>query len=192
MATWPRGSMRQSAPTVHGENNWMVRGARWPVARCRAIRVAGRFAATGAGCATSAAHPTLTTHNGANAIANHRRSARAGSVMLVGSQCQPPRLASLSPPSIQALMPYQIASAWLGGRSVRINQGSAYAASQRASRVQSGWRSRVLKQVTRPRHGAAPLVMTCSRGRYAAESAGPYCPCRLMRRNGCHPMAVIV
>jgi hypothetical protein len=42
--------------------------------------VAGNASTWGAGCATSAAQPTLTTHKVANAMANHSRSARWGSV----------------------------------------------------------------------------------------------------------------
>ncbi len=77
----------------------------------------GRFAST--------SPPTLTTHNVATALANHKRSARPGSTILVCCQCQPLRLVSLKPPSIQLRMPYQTAVACAGAKSVTINHTSS-------------------------------------------------------------------
>ena len=65
-------------------------------------------------------------------------AARSGSVIRVACQRQPARLVSLNPRSIQARMPYQQGSAALGGRSVRISQGSAQLSPQRTSNVQVG------------------------------------------------------
>jgi hypothetical protein len=55
---------------------------------------AGSAAIILAGPSASAQPPTLTTHSVATALPNHSRAARAGSVILVGSPCHPPRFTS--------------------------------------------------------------------------------------------------
>ena len=77
-----------------------------------------------AGIVSSAAPPTLSSHNVATATASHSRAARSGALMRVRCHCQPARLVILKPCSIQARRPYQPASLASGGRSVRISQGS--------------------------------------------------------------------
>ncbi len=51
-----------------------------------------------------------------------------------------------------------------GGRAVRINQGSAYTASRRASTRPSTWRSRVLEHVTRSLQSGSLALMTSMSG----------------------------
>src|SRR5262252_7200119 len=80
--------------------------------------------------AASASPPTLSSHKVATATANHRRAARAGWVMWVCCPCQPARLVLLQPCAIQARTPYQQAVLASSGRSVRLNHGSVYPASQ--------------------------------------------------------------
>ncbi len=73
----------------------------------------------GVSACSPASPPTDSSHQVAVAIAIHNRSARAGSPMRVCCHCQPPRLQRLKPCSIQALKPYQQASAHSGpGRSI--------------------------------------------------------------------------
>ena len=121
----------------------------WP-ACFRATCVSGKSSRLLAGRLISAAPPTLTIHKVATANTNQTRSTRPGSLMRVDCHCQPPRLKSLKPPSIQARKPYQLTRAASGGRSVRMNQASWCAASRPASKVhRSGC---VLKHVTCPLH----------------------------------------
>src|SRR4030095_12619559 len=150
------------------------RAGRCPVARLRAICCAGSWLTWGLGCATSAWQPTLTVHKVATARASQSRSARAGASILVCSQCQPPRLLSLNPHSIQARNPYHATSTAVGGRSVRINQGSRYPASQRARRVHVSCRAGVAKQVTEPAHRCPTRLTTCVSGRKVAAEDTRY------------------
>ena len=92
---------------------------RWVVRR-RAMFVAGRSAKVLTGRLSSASPATLRTHSVATAMASHRRAARAGSTIFVCCHCQPPRLVSLNPHSIQARRLYQQTSACSEARSVRI------------------------------------------------------------------------
>src|SRR5918912_3162129 len=85
----------------------IMRGREHPLALRRATCVSGKAAKLLTGKLASAWPPTLTAHKVATAMANHSRSARAGSVILVWCHCQPPRLVSLKPPSIQLRIPYQ-------------------------------------------------------------------------------------
>ena len=116
--------------------------------RCRAIWRSGKRVKSGRGWVASAWQPTLTVHKVATARANQRRSARAGSCILVCSQCRPPRLLSLQPPALQARNPYHAIATAVGGRAVRPNQGSRYPASQRARRVPVRCRAGVTTPVT--------------------------------------------
>lgn len=112
--------------TPEALRNRLTRRSR--VARCcRAVRA--RLAVTSnrllSGMRSSASPPTLRSHKVATATANHRRSARCGSVMRVRCHCHPARVVSVKPCSIQARRPYQHASEVSGGRSVRMHQGAA-------------------------------------------------------------------
>lgn len=109
----------------------------------------GTVGNVGFGIAASASPPTASSHQVAMAMANHSRSARSGSIMRVYCHCQPPCLIFLKPCSIQARKPYQQAPAVWGGRSVKINHGSACPASQRANRVQAKRVFGLLKAVPR-------------------------------------------
>ena len=60
-----------------------IRGRERFVAVRRAICVWGKSSQLLTGRLASTSPPTLTTHNVATAIANHKRSARSGSVILV-------------------------------------------------------------------------------------------------------------
>ena len=101
------------------------RGRERRVARRRAMWVSGKASRLLTGRVASASPPTLTTHKVATAMANQRRLARSGSLMRVCCHCQPPRLVSLKPHSIQVRRLYQQTSACSGVRSVMISQGSA-------------------------------------------------------------------
>jgi hypothetical protein len=124
----PRAARMTSRPR---RKQLSERAGRCPVARLRAICCSGSWLTWGRGGAISAWQPTLTVHKVATAKASQSRSARAGASILVCSQCQPPRLLSLKPHSIQARNAYHATSTVVGGRSVRIHQGSRYPASQR-------------------------------------------------------------
>ena len=77
---------------------------------------AGSAAIILAGPSASAQPPTLTTHSVATALPNHSRAARAGSVILVGSPCHPPRFTSLKPPAMMGRSPSHAPSAGAGTR----------------------------------------------------------------------------
>src|SRR5205085_2657902 len=125
----------------------------------------------------SASPPTLTTQRVATAMASQSRAARSGSVILVWCHCQPPRLMSLNPPSIQDRMPYHATWATSGGRSVSTNQGSACASAQHATSVHCRRQEGVAKQSTSPHH-CVP-----SRGTTVANERKPTCP----RGRNCPP-----
>src|SRR5207245_4594301 len=101
------------------------RGRERLVALRRAMWSSGNSSNVLHGRLPSASPPTLTTHKVATAIANHKRLARAGSVILVWCHCHPPRLVSLKPLSIQVRILYHTTSAAWGARSVSTSQGSA-------------------------------------------------------------------
>ena len=84
---------------------------------------------------SSAAPPTLSSHQVATATASHKRAARWGSGMRVRCHGPPARWVSWKPGSIQARRPYQQAALTSGGKSVRINQGAVWPSSQPAHRV---------------------------------------------------------
>src|SRR5207237_6015066 len=100
----------------------------------------------------------------------------SGSVILVCCHCQPPRLLSLKPHSIQLLIPYHATSATSGARSVTISQGSAYWSSQRASRVQVRRHSRVTKQSTTPLQPVPTRGAAAASGRKCRAAWGRNCP----------------
>jgi len=91
------------------------------------------------------------SHNVATATASHKRAARWGAVIRVRCHCQPARLVTLKPCSIQARRPYQHASLVVGGRAVRMNQGAVSPSSQQASKVHARRRGARLKAVPVPR-----------------------------------------
>ncbi len=132
---------------------WAIRAARiriWPRVKqlseeqgperflvLRATWVSGKCARWGAEPLAGASPPTLTTHRVATASANQMRATREGSDICVFCHCQPSRLKSLKPSSIQWRMPYQVAQADAEGRSVRISQGCGYGLVQHANNVPS-------------------------------------------------------
>ena len=93
--------------------------------RRRAMWFSGKASKELAGIFASASPPTLRTQRVATAIANQKRVALFGSTMRVYCHCQPALLICLKPDSIQARSPYQQGKARLGGKSVRISQGSS-------------------------------------------------------------------
>ena len=117
----PIGSCRPpSTATKMRRSPWAKqlcsRGRDRLVAVRRAICRSGKASNPLHGSVASASPPTLTTHKVATAIANHKRLARAGSVILVWCHCHPPRLVSLKPPSIQVRILYHTTLAASGAR----------------------------------------------------------------------------
>src|SRR5437764_4201171 len=126
----PLGSRRPSSTaTKMRRSPWAKqlcsRGRERLVAVRRAICNSGNASNPLHGCVASASPPTLTTQKVATAIANHKRLARAASVILVWCHCHPPRLVSLKPPSIQVRILYHTTLAASGARSVSTSHGSA-------------------------------------------------------------------
>lgn len=144
-------------------------GQRERVRRDRCTGAAGSSAIIQDGPLASAHPPTLTTPNVAMAITNHSRSFRAGSVILVCSQCHPPRLMSLKPHSMMGRSLCQATFACSGARSVRISQGSVGPSSRRASNVPASCASGLDKQVTRPLHPGFPWCTAGARSGPAGE-----------------------
>lgn len=167
--------------TIHPRRKQLSKRGRARRVECRrAIWVSGNSDKLLTGKVASASPPTLTTHKVATAMANQCRAARAGSVIWVCCHCQPPRLVSLNPLSIQARRAYQHTSACSGARSVIISHGSVWWSSWRAKSVQ--WRGLLLKHTTRlhqalPTHGAAS-----AKDRKALSPSGRYLPPALIRR----------
>src|SRR5690349_14786662 len=100
----------------------------------------------------SARVPTLTAHRVATAITSQSRSTRAGWVILVCSQRQPPRLRSLKAASSQARRPYHRTQAWSAPTSVTMSQGSWSWSCQQATKVQASRAEVDLKHRTRRAH----------------------------------------
>src|SRR5438552_4062398 len=127
-------SHRQSASIEHSHPNasqslfakqLCSRGRERFVAVRRAIGSSGQASKPLHGWVASTSLPTLTTHKVATAMANHKRLARAGSVIFVWCPCHPPRLVSLKPPSIHVRMLYHTTLAASGARSVSTSHASA-------------------------------------------------------------------
>jgi len=159
------------------------RGREHFVARRRAMWVSGNSVRLLTGKVASALPPTLTTHKVATAMASQWRAARAGSVIWVCCHCQPPRLVSLKPLSIQARRAYQHTSACSGDRSVTISQASVWWSSRRARRVH--FKALLLKHITRPHQASPAWVATPANDCQALSPSRRYLPPALMRRKGC-------
>jgi hypothetical protein len=129
---------------------------------------AGSAAIILAGPSASAQPPTLTTHSAATALPNHSRAARAGSVILVGSPCRPPRFTSLKPPAMMGRSPSHAPSAGAGTRSVRISPGAVWSSSPRARNGPARRDVGPDKQGARPPHPAFPCCTVWTGGRKAA------------------------
>jgi len=153
-------SPRINAPTMRRRpraKQLSMRGRdRWVAVR-RATWVGGIASNPLTGKVASAWPPTLSTHTVATAIANHSRSARAGSTIFVWCHCHPPRLVSLKPPSIQLRIPYHTTFASWGARSLTTSQTSWYPSSHRASRVHDKRLARSLKHSISAHH--APFTV---------------------------------
>src|SRR5512144_2053092 len=101
----------------HDEVPTLTKDADQPPATALLAGAPGTGGQVAAGTVASASPPTDSSHQVAIAMANHRRSARAGSSMRVYCHCQPPRLIRLKPCSIQVRNPYQQAWAACGDTS---------------------------------------------------------------------------
>ena len=95
-------------------------------------------------------------------------AARAGSVILVGSPCHPPRFTSLKPPAMMGRSPSQTTSAGAGTRSVRISPGAVWSSSPQARNGPARRDVGPDKQGARPPHPAFPCCTVWTGGRKAA------------------------
>src|SRR5437899_13011672 len=89
-------------------------------------------------------------------------------------------------------MPYQMAVACAGGKSVTINHTSSYPSSQRASKVHRKRLPSPEKQSTFPHQALPTSGAAVARLRNFLSPCGRKLPCLLMRMNGCQPNDTIL